>query len=168
MDLAKAKSLMQDAGYKGEPIRWLTTKEYAYNYKYAEYLKQKLEAAGMKVELQLSDWATLVKNRANPDIYDVFITGHSSYTHPATHPFMAASWPGWWDDPERDRILKGIVAESELAKQKPLFEEMQALVWKQMPFAKLGDNFLLRGIRKEIGGYVNFPDWYFWGAGVTA
>ncbi|MBI5878578.1 MAG: ABC transporter substrate-binding protein [Chloroflexi bacterium] len=168
VDLSKVKSLLQDAGYKGEPIRWLATKEYAYNYKFAEYIKQKLEAAGMKVELQVSDWATLVKNRANPDIYDVFLTGHSSYTHPATHPFMAASWPGWWDDPERDRILNGIVAESDIAKQKPLFEEMQALVWKQMPFVKLGDNFLLRGIRKEIGGYVNFPDWFFFNAGVTA
>ncbi|MEP7198283.1 MAG: ABC transporter substrate-binding protein [Chloroflexota bacterium] len=164
-DLNRAKQLLKDAGYNGETIRWLATKEYDYNYKMAEYSKQKMEAAGMKVELVVSDWATLVKNRANPDVYEIFLTGHASYVHPATHPFMAESWPGFWSSPARDAVLNKIIAEPDLAKQKPLYDELQAVVYKEMPFVKCGDNFLLRAMRKDVVNYQNIPDYYFWNVG---
>ncbi len=36
-----------------------------------------------------------------------------------------------------------------------------------MPFVKCGDNFLLRAIRKEVKGYVNPPDWFFWNVALS-
>ncbi|HEY8201647.1 MAG TPA: ABC transporter substrate-binding protein, partial [Actinomycetota bacterium] len=45
-DREKAKQLLRDAGYKGEPIRFLTTKEYAWMYNYALVTKQQLEELG--------------------------------------------------------------------------------------------------------------------------
>src|SRR5262249_15374690 len=45
-DKAKAKQLLQEAGYKGEPVRFLTTKEYAWMYNYALVTKQQLEELG--------------------------------------------------------------------------------------------------------------------------
>ncbi len=62
-DLEKAKALMKEAGYDGTPIRWMSTKEYFYNYNAGVVFKQQLEAAGFKVDLQVMDWATLVKRR---------------------------------------------------------------------------------------------------------
>src|SRR6266536_146026 len=62
----KAKKLLKEAGYTGAPIRWLTTKEYEYMYKHALVAKQQLEAVGMKIDLQVVDWATLLQNRNKP------------------------------------------------------------------------------------------------------
>ncbi len=161
-DVERAKVLLKEAGYAGQPIRWLATKEYFYNYPMADYAKQKMEAIGMKVDLVVSDWATLVKNRANPDAYEIFLTGHSGYSHPATQPFNDKEWPGFWDNAEKDRLVGAMVAEPDPAKQKKIIDDYEALIYQEMPFVKCGDNFLLRVARKEVVGYVNPPDWFFW------
>ena len=51
-DLAKAK--LQEAGYDGEPLRFLTTQEYSYMYGEAIVAQQQLEAVGITVDLQVS------------------------------------------------------------------------------------------------------------------
>ena len=72
---AKAKKLLQEAGYKGEPIRFMTTQEYKWMYDFALVSKQQLEDAGFIIDFQVVDWATLVKRRNNPKEYDAFTTG---------------------------------------------------------------------------------------------
>ena len=54
-DKAKAKRLLQEAGYKGQPIRYMTTQEYDFLYKFALVARQQLEEVGMKVDLQVVD-----------------------------------------------------------------------------------------------------------------
>ena len=63
-DVEKAKALVKEAGYDGTPVRIMSTKEYFYNYNGALPLKQMMEAVGFKVDLQVMDWATLVKRRS--------------------------------------------------------------------------------------------------------
>lgn len=167
-DIAKAKTLLQEAGYNGETVRWLATKEYTYNFNMADFIRQKLEAIGMKVELVVSDWATLVQNRAKPELYEIFLTGHSGYSHPATQPFNDKSWPGFWDNADKDKLVSDMIAEPDPAKQKQIIDQYQQLIWDEMPFVKCGDNFLVRGLRKEVLGYTNPPDWFFWNVGLNA
>jgi peptide/nickel transport system substrate-binding protein len=52
-DQAAAKQLLQEANYDGTPIRFMTTKEYLYQYNNAVVAKQQIEAAGFKVDLQV-------------------------------------------------------------------------------------------------------------------
>lgn len=166
-DPEQAKALLQEGGYKGETIRWLATKEYGYNFLMADYTKQQMEAIGMKVELVISDWATLVQNRAKKDAYEIFLTGHSQYSHPATQPFNDAAWPGFWDDKEKDAVVDRMVAETDPTKLKAAIDDYTRLIWQKMPFVKCGDDFLLRGVRNEVKGYQNLPDWCFWNVGVS-
>ena len=55
----KAKRLLQEAGYKREPIRFMTTQEYKWMYDFALLTKQQLEDVGFNIDLQVVDWATL-------------------------------------------------------------------------------------------------------------
>jgi peptide/nickel transport system substrate-binding protein len=48
----RAKALLAEAGYKGEPVRWITTKEYDWMYNSALVAKQQMEAAGFVVDLR--------------------------------------------------------------------------------------------------------------------
>ncbi|MDP9371819.1 MAG: ABC transporter substrate-binding protein, partial [Chloroflexota bacterium] len=161
-DPERARALLREAGYNGQTVRWLCTKESIYSYNMSEYIKQKLEAVGMKVELVVSDWATVIKNRANAEGYEVHVTGHSAYAHPALHPFNDKAWPGFWDNAEKDRLVGAMVAEADAARQKQTIDDYQALVWRDMPFVKCGENFALRAARKEVAGYTNTPNWFFW------
>src|SRR5205809_1272850 len=72
---AKTQKLLKEAGYAGQPVRWVTTQEYQWMYKNALVSKQQLEEAGFRVDLQVVDWATLVQRRNKPELWDVFSTG---------------------------------------------------------------------------------------------
>jgi peptide/nickel transport system substrate-binding protein len=161
-DPDQAKALLKEAGYKGETVRWLTTKEYSYNYNFALATKPQLEAVGMKVDLQLVDWATLIQRRAKPELWDVFVTGHDTPNHPVLMPFMNPNWPGWWDTPEKNKLYNELFAEVDDKKANALVEEMERLVMKEVPYVKIGEYFGLRGARKELKGYVNPVHFFFW------
>ncbi len=158
----QAKALLKEAGYKGETIRWLATKEYSYNYAFALATKPQMEAVGMKVELDVVDWATLIQRRAKPDLWDIFVTGHDTPVHPLLQPFMNPAWPGWWDTPERTKIYDALFAETDDKKAQALVEDMERLVMKEVPYIKIGEYFVLRGARKELKGYVNPVHFFFW------
>ena len=160
----EAKQLLREAGYNGEPIRWMATKEYFWNYNQALPIKSQLEAIGMKVDLQVMDWATLVSRRSKPEEYDVFITGHESYGHPLQQPFLDEKWPGFWSNAEKDKIVGDLIAETDDAKAAELVKRLQALIYSDVPFVKLEEGFLLRVGRKELQGYTNPSDFYFWNA----
>lgn len=164
-DPERARSLLEEAGYDGETIRWIATHEYAYNFRIADFVRQQLEEIGMEVELIISDWATLVQNRADPDAQEVFLTGFSQYNHPATQPFNDANWPGFWDSETKDAAINALVEASDDDAVSAAVDQYTETFWTEMPAVKVGDNFVLRAISSEVVGYVNAPDWYFWNVG---
>jgi len=64
-DLAKQK--LQEAGYNGETIRFMSTQEYGYMYATSTPAVQQLEAIGLKIDHQVIDWATVIERRAKPE-----------------------------------------------------------------------------------------------------
>jgi ABC-type transport system substrate-binding protein len=62
-NLDEAKALLKEAGYQGAPVVWMTNKESQANYDLALTFKGQLEAAGMTVDLQVMDSATLRARR---------------------------------------------------------------------------------------------------------
>lgn len=165
-DPERAKAMFEDAGYNGETIRWLATHEYAYNFRIADYVKQQLEAIDVKVELVVSDWATLVQNRSDPTAYEIFLTGFSQYSHPATQPFNDPAWPGFWESDAKEQAVSDMVAASDDAALKTAIDTYTQVFWEELPVVKVGDNFVLRAHRNEMKGYVNTPDWCFWNVGL--
>ena len=165
-DPEQAKALLKEGGYNGETIRWITTHEYAYNFKIADYVKQQLEAIDVKVELIVSDWATVVQNRADPTAQEIFLTGFSQYAHPATQPYNDGAWPGFWDSEAKNAALSDMIAAADEEALKPAIDQWTEVFWDEMPLVKVGDNFVLRAQRNEMKGFSNMPDWFFWNVGL--
>jgi peptide/nickel transport system substrate-binding protein len=166
-DPDKAKALLKEAGYDGTPIRWMSTKEYFYNYNGGVVFKQQLEAVGFKVDLQVMDWATLVKNRSDSKVYDVFVTAHESYSHPVLQPFMGDIWPGWWTLPAKNELAAKIMAETDDKKALDLIKELQRLFYSDVPGVKYGEYFALRARSNKVQGTLNPSDPYFWNAWIS-
>lgn len=158
----KAKQLLQEAGYDGKPVRWISTKEYTYNYNMALALKEQLEKVGVKIDLQVMTWATLVATRSQKDAWDIFITGHPSYNHPVLQVYLNSTWPGFWSDPNKDKALQDLISEPDAAKQKELIATIQGLQWSTAAQIKVGEGFPLRGYSKKLKGYTKPSDWFFW------
>lgn len=64
-DPARAQALLREAGYKGEPLRLQTNRQYAAMYQNAVMMEAMLTAAGFKVQLDVVDWATQLSNYLN-------------------------------------------------------------------------------------------------------
>jgi len=159
----KAKQLLQEAGYKGEPVRILTTKEYAWMYNYALVTKQQLEELGMVIDLQVVDWATLVQRRNNPQMYDIFTTGMAFVPDPTQHPYLRCDWPGWTCDDEIGKRMDAIRRESDPKKRKALWDEVNRRFYEYVPAIRYGDIFGFRAMQAYVKGFnenMSFPRFY--------
>ncbi|PYM31670.1 MAG: peptide ABC transporter substrate-binding protein [Candidatus Rokuibacteriota bacterium] len=149
----KARKLLQEAGYKKEPIRFMTTQEYKWMYDFALLTKQQLEDAGFAIDLQVVDWATLVKRRNNSKEYDVFTTGMGAFYDPTHHIYLTASWPGWTTDEDILRLQAELARETDPKKRLTLWEQQTRQFYEKVPVIRYGDLFGLRGIRNTVKGF---------------
>ncbi|MGH6689179.1 MAG: ABC transporter substrate-binding protein [Gammaproteobacteria bacterium] len=163
-DRDKARRLLKEAGYAGQPVRWITTREYDWMYKSALLSKQQLEEVGFKVDLQVLDWATLVQRRNKPELFDVFSTGFTFTADPALATALQCGWPGSWCHEEKDKLMQELARESDGKKRKALIDRIQAIFHDDVGRIKFGDYFLLDVTRKELRGFRSTPELFFWNA----
>ena len=161
-DKDKAKRLLKDAGYAGQPMRWIVTTEYEHHYKPAVVAKSQLEEVGFKIDLQVSDWATVVQRRNKPELWDAFSTAFVFVPEPATSAQVLCDWPGWWCTPEKDQLLQSMGRELDFKKRYAMWEKVQTLFYAEAPRLKIGDYFRLDARRKDVAGYEPGPYMHFW------
>jgi peptide/nickel transport system substrate-binding protein len=161
----KARRLLKEAGYAGQPVRWLTTQEYDYMYKSALVARQQLEEVGFKIDLQVVDWATLVQRRGKPELFDIFSTGFPVNFDPALFVPLQCDWPGWWCHEEKERLMAELIRETDPKKRKAIVERIQAIFYEDVGRIKFGDVFYFRAARKELrGSFRALPGIHFWNA----
>jgi peptide/nickel transport system substrate-binding protein len=152
-ELAKAK--LEEAGYDGTPLRFLTTQEYSYMYGEAIVAKQQLEAVGITVDLQVSDWATVLENRAKPEAWDMFGTGHGFVPDPSQISYVGQmnQYPGWWSSESSLALAADLLAEAEFDARMPIFEEIQTAHYTEIPAIKIGDSSNVSFRSELVGGW---------------
>jgi peptide/nickel transport system substrate-binding protein len=161
-DPAKARRLLQEAGYQGQPLRWMVTTEYEHHYKPALVVKSQLEEVGFKIDLQVSDWATVVSRRNKPELWDIFSTAVVFDAEPSTSVQVLCEWPGWWCSPEKDALLQAMGREPDAKKRFALWEKVQGLFYEDAARVRLGDYFRMDGRRADVQGYQPGPYMRFW------
>jgi peptide/nickel transport system substrate-binding protein len=161
-NLPEAKALLKEAGYKGEPVVWMTNKESQANYDLSLTFKGQLEGVGMAVDLQVMDTPTLRARREKPELWNAFITGHPAQQHPVLHVFLNPKWPGWWVSEKKDKLVDAILSEPDAKKVYRLVEDLQRLVYEEVALVKTGEYFILHGSRKEVKGYASMLRPFFY------
>ena len=153
-NVEKAKRLMKEAGYKGEPIRFIATKEYKWMYDFAVMMKQQMEDIGFVVDLQVVDWATLSTRRFNPKEYEVFTTGIGlgAQFDPLFQAILSCTWAGWTCDEEIAKNTQELARETDPAKRRALWEQQTRLWYDKVPSIRLGDLHGLRAMQKTVKG----------------
>jgi peptide/nickel transport system substrate-binding protein len=164
---AKARQLLKEAGYAGQPVRWITTKEYEWMYNTALMSSQQMEDVGFKVDLQVLDWATLVQRRSKPELFDIFSTGFTLNPDPAIATAIQCNWPGSWCLEEKDKLLVEMARETDPKKRRAMIEKVQALFYEDVGRIKFGDYFDLWVTRKEVRGFKPGPYLYFWNSWIA-
>lgn len=152
-DPKKAKQMLEEAGYYGEPIRILTSTEYDFLYKQSVVLRDQLVDAGFNVDLQVVDWGTLLDRRGNKDAYEIFISYNSfSSAPPLRHGWLVSGFAGWWTNPEKDRLVAELVNAVEYEEQYAVWEQLQALMYEQVPVIVPGHFYRLGVATQAVQG----------------
>ena len=167
-DKENARRLLKEAGYTGEPVRWLTTREYEHFYKSALVAKQQLEEIGVKIDLQVLDFATLMQRQRKPELFDVFST---TLLLDGRGPALSnkvdclSFFSGWWCLEEKDRLVDELARETDARKRRTIIDRIQVLFYEDVGQIKFGDIFALNATRKELrGDFRSVPFTYFWNA----
>ena len=164
---AKAKALLAEMKYNGEPVVLLTNKDYPSMYNAALVMSEQLKGIGVKAELKVVDWPTSVQMQlvASPSPgWNYFFTGYG--TQPAlgalaTMNFFMGTNPNYKPKPgQEDPVLK---VEWDNMNQKvdpkerfAAFERMQARILDQALVLPFGSLTKVQGARANVKGYKPF------------
>jgi peptide/nickel transport system substrate-binding protein len=152
-NIERAKQLVKEAGYNGEPIRLISTAERPEFLNIALVAASQWQEAGLNVDVQLYDWATVLERRANPEANDAFVTAHGFVPDPSLITILSSSYPGWWDSPAKNELLAKFQSEPDQEKRMELWAELQALIYEEVPAIRIGDYYSLTISRKELKNF---------------
>ncbi|HYD05333.1 MAG TPA: ABC transporter substrate-binding protein [Reyranella sp.] len=172
-NVAKAKELLQAAGYDGTPVVLLHQTDTALHNQLATVGKPQLEKAGFKVDLKAMDWQTLVALRAKKEPiaqggWSAYFTswGAPDIQNPVSTTFLNASCDkasfGWPCDPELEKLRDAFAKETDPAKQKAIAEQVQLRVIEYPTHAHLGQFTNATALRSNISGVLQVPSLALW------
>jgi len=148
-----AKKLAAEAGYKGEPIRWLTTQQYDWSFKSGTVAADQLRKAGFNVDQQVYEWAGVVERRAKPTEWELFTTSHGFVPDPALIDVFSAAYPGWWETPAKTQLLAELNRALDEKSRVQTWQKLQELVFTEGGWIKTGDHMAIRLRAKGVEGY---------------
>lgn len=148
-DVEKAKALFKEAGYNGEKVVILYPTDNV-NSPANLVLAQALEKAGINVDLQAMDWASVAARRLKKDPpaeggWNIFLThgGYFDASTPVTNPWLSAACgnglPGWPCDEKLDELRAEWIAEGDAEKSKELAKQIQAHAYEVVPYVIWGE-----------------------------
>ena len=162
-DARKAKAQAEQAGYKGEPVRILTSRQYDFHHNMALIMAEQLKRAGFKAELNVVEWATLLQRRADPKLWDIYITHSGLFPEPMlSPPQLGDGAPGWWSSPAKTQALAALNQEPNPAKRGALWAKVQQVVYDEVPYIQVGKFASLSARSPALEGYTPHTYPFFW------
>lgn len=164
-----ARDYAAKAGYGGQAIRIMASRQYEFHYNMALVMNEQLKKAGFKTDLQVVDWATLVQRRNDPKLWDVYITHSGLFPEPMlSPPQLGDGAPGWWDSPAKKAALSAFNQEANIARRGPLWAKVQQVVYDEVPFIEVGkfNSLSARSAKLENHAPAIWP--FFWNTGFAS
>jgi peptide/nickel transport system substrate-binding protein len=152
-DPDRARQLMTEAGYKKEPIRFLTSSTYDYMYNASMSVVRQLTEVGFNIDLKMYDWATVVSLRDNTDNWDLLIANHGGVAEPSSLSLMSPAKYWKWTSPEIVALKAAFNTTMTFEGKYAIWEDMQTLCYDQNIIIPMGYRYQYHVISAErIGG----------------
>jgi peptide/nickel transport system substrate-binding protein len=162
-DLAKAKQLLAESGYKGEKVVVLVPTDVTYTNAEALMTVQAMRSIGMNVDVQNMDWASLGARRAKKEApaaggWNVYptVAGQFDVDSPITNAYLSAACgtalPGWPCDKQLDELRTAWIKETNPAKRKKLLDEFQQRAYEALPYINAGQYQAASAYRANLKG----------------
>jgi len=177
-DFAKAKQMLAEGGYKGEPIVVLQPTNRPQYLAATTVLIDQLRKAGVNVDVQSLDWATISSRRASrspPDKggWNLFITsqGGPDVASPIANLWFNSSCEranvGWPCDPELMAMIAKWAAVSNPAERHAMIDDIQRRAFVSIPYVPIGQYVQPVAYRSNVTGVLNSGVPVYWNIAKT-
>ncbi len=156
-DIAAAKKLLAEAGYRGQPIRMIANKRYEALYSAAVLVQAMATEAGINIELEVLDWATQL-DRYTKGQYQSMAFVYSARIDPALNYEMvsgdkAAQPRKVWDSAYAQTRLAEAMVSRDKARRQALFDEMHKQMLQDVPMIVLFNASDATAMRRNVVGF---------------
>jgi peptide/nickel transport system substrate-binding protein len=162
-DVAKAKKMLADAGYKGEKVVLLVPSDVPYLNAEALMAAQTMKSIGINVDAQNLDWASIGARRAKRDApeaggWNMYVTvaGEFDVNSPISNAYLGAACgntlPGWPCDKPLDELRTAWLKEPAPAKRKELLDAFQVRAYEAVPYINAGQYSAAFAARADLKG----------------
>ena len=164
-DMARVKADLAAAGYNGERAVVMVATDLPALQALGEVGADMLKQAGINVDVQSTDWGTVIQRRASKAPvekggWSVFFTsffGVDQFT-PATHLGLRgngeAGWFGWCTSPKLEQLRDAWFQAPDLAAQKTIAAQIQVQAFEDVPYLPTGEYFQQTAYRKTLSGVL--------------
>ncbi|MBI3499941.1 MAG: ABC transporter substrate-binding protein [Proteobacteria bacterium] len=162
-DVAKAKALLAEAGYKGEEIVVLTDSTIKNHNDTGVVAAEQLRKAGLNIKLNVVDWPTAFQIRLKPEGWNMWTLGFG--IEPYEGPYNVASFfttendgkgAQWVSDPELQRANQVLNSALKLEDRKKAFADFQKRFFEFVPAIKVGDLGRYFACRANVAGFAPY------------
>ena len=172
-DLALARRLVSESGYKGEKVVLLCPTDYPTLNAVANMTRDLYVQVGLNVEFVTTDWGTLIARRSSQEPvekggWSTFCTSAQGFqlANPIANNMIRglgrAGWFGWPDSPALRGLRDAWLDAPDLAAQQTIAAEIQKTVFDEVPYIPTGQWFTPSAWRSNITGIVSGSSPVFW------
>lgn len=168
-NVEEAKKLLAEAGYNGQPIKWLTTKHYPSLFDAAVLVQAMAQEAGINIEVETLDWATLL-DRYTTGNYSAMSFTYSARLDPSLSYDMVSgnkdkSPNKVWDNPEGLELIAESTTITDQAQRQAIFDKLEGMIREDVPLIPLYSGTRIGAVRSNVEGYKTWPVGYarMWG-----
>src|SRR5713101_3786067 len=167
--MAEAKKLLAESGYDGTPVVIMAPGDVVTLKAQPIVSAQLLRAAGFKVDVQATDWQTVVGRRASQKPpkeggWNMFFTNWvgADVMNPVVNVSIGGrgkngGWFGWPDDPKMEQMRDAFARASSPEEQKKIAADIQKEVLDEVIYIPLGQYFAPSAWRKSLSGVLDGP-----------
>ncbi|MBU8881338.1 ABC transporter substrate-binding protein [Bacillus sp. FJAT-29790] len=161
-DVELSKKLFKEAGYNGEEIRLMTSRDYDHMYNASIVVQEQLKKAGVNVKLEVYDWPTFSERRNDPDAFDITIITNKGKVEPTSLVWTRPDYVGWTNSEELEAITAKIRQAPSLEEARGYYDELQTWFLDYKPAIKMGDGDMLFASRKSLSHLEDVDGLIFW------
>jgi peptide/nickel transport system substrate-binding protein len=176
-DPARSRALLASIGYKGEPVVLMDPADQPIMHQMALVAAADMQAAGFTVDVQATDWGTVVTRAARPDRPGAGSPGWHTYpgwspTRVVSSPLTATQLrapcnqttftPSPCDatlESARDAFFAAVTP----TERKAAMDALQTRFYEVMPYALAGQFLAPKAWRSSVTGVVDVSEFVFWG-----
>lgn len=173
-DPEKAKALMEEAGYSGEPISVLGASDSTVLKEFAVVLAENMQSVGMNVDLRMSDIASMLGSLGNRELpedggWSLFPMTAMAFTFddPLGNFWLISRceenpFKGWPCNARMEDLLASWALETDPEKAMQITREIQQEAAEDLPIVPLGQFRYPIAHRTSVTGIVKAPMTVFW------